>query len=142
MELWSWVLKKILSINVCDANVALVERVISGIKLLEKRCSKKSDVPLFWLYFIRLELTSPASIAIFPLSLIIVSRFKEFFIKFVWFPRWLFIHSANKVLYLLGIVISMKVDLSSSGEYIWMSFCNLYESLLICTLVLLLLKTR
>ena len=35
-------------------------RVICGVKLFEKRCSRKSAVPLFWLYFITLKLKSNA----------------------------------------------------------------------------------
>lgn len=43
----AWLLMKAVSISVCDHEVDLVGKVICGIKLLEKRCSRYSAVPLF-----------------------------------------------------------------------------------------------
>ena len=45
-------------------------RVVCRVKLLEKRCSGNSVVPLLWLYFIRLKLNSPAKNVALPSALI------------------------------------------------------------------------
>ena len=65
-----WLLRKILLISVCDVKVDLVGRVICGVKLFEKRCSRNSAVPLFWLYFTRLKLKFLAEKVSLPSALI------------------------------------------------------------------------
>ena len=58
---------EILSIRVCDDEVDLVWRVICEKNVLQKRCSKNSALPLFWL---KLKLKSPAKNVTSPSALI------------------------------------------------------------------------
>ena len=61
---------KILAISVCDGDVDPVGRVICRIKLLKKRLSRNSSVPLFRLYFMRLKLKSLVRNVALPSALI------------------------------------------------------------------------
>ena len=114
-----WLLRKILSISVCNVKVDLVERVICGVKMFEKRCSGNSVVPLFWLHFIRLKLKSPAKKVSFPSALIFGrsgSRNSLLYL-YVFIDVCLQMMPSIK-LDLFGIKILIKTDCNSFGEYI------------------------
>ena len=68
-ESYDWLLRKI-SIIVWDVEVDLAWWVNCRVKLFRKRCSRNYAVPVFWLYFILLELKSPAKTAALLLTLI------------------------------------------------------------------------
>ena len=107
---------KILSISVCDDDVCdddlgLVRTVIYRIKLLEKTCSRNFAVPLFWLYFMRMKLKSPAkNVAVLSALIFNESGSRNFLLNLYGFVDECSEMVPSNELDLFGIIIPMKID--------------------------------